>query len=111
MSGQELNSLEAVLEKYVPLQELAEVKRILYGRPAGVLELTEAALAGAAEEDYEIAGWSIEAAAEETRPPREVSHLQLDEHLFASDGDDSACLSCTTYLYEQYDELALCIFS
>ena len=83
MSGQELNSLEAVLEKYVPPQELAEVKRILYGRPAGVLELTEAALAGAAEEDYEIAGWSIEAAAEETRPPREVSHLQ---HLFASDG-------------------------
>ena len=86
MSGEELNSLEAVLEKYVPPQELAEVKRILYGRPAGVLELTEAALAGAAEEDYEIAGWSIEAAAEETRPPREVSHLQLDEHLFASDG-------------------------
>ena len=74
MSGEELHSLETVLEKYVPPQELAEVKRILYGRPAGVLELGEAALAKAGEDDYEIAGWSIGAAPEETRPPREVSY-------------------------------------
>ena len=91
MSGEELSSLETVLEKYVPPQELAEVKRILYGRPAGVLELTEAALAGAAEEDYEIAGWSIEAAPEETRPPREVSNATCQCSLlfmFLSLGED-----------------------
>ena len=74
MSGEELHSLETVLEKYVPPQELAEVKRILYGRPAGVLELGEAALAKAGEDDYEIAGWNIGAAPEETRPPREVRY-------------------------------------
>jgi len=72
MSGEELTSLESVLQKYVPPGELAEVNRILYGRPAGVLELGDAARAKAAEEDYEIAGWSIEAAPEETRPAREV---------------------------------------
>ena len=75
MSGEELTSLESVLQKYVPPGELAEVNRILYGRPAGVLELGDAARAKAAEEDYEIAGWSIEAAPEETRPAREVCKL------------------------------------
>ena len=79
MSGEELASLETVLEKYIPPQELAEVKRILYGRPAGALELSEAALVKAAEEDYELAAWSIGAAPEETRPPREVCKL-LSSH-------------------------------
>ena len=75
MSGEELASLESVLQKYIPPGELAEVNRILYGRPAGALELGEAATAKAAEEDYEMAAWSIEAAPEETRPPREVCKL------------------------------------
>ena len=34
MSAEQCESLEAVLEKYVPQPELAEVKRILYGKPA-----------------------------------------------------------------------------
>lgn len=33
MSGVELKSLEECLEKYIPTDELKEVKRILYGRP------------------------------------------------------------------------------
>ena len=77
MSGEELTSLESVLQKYIPAQELAEVQRILYGKPAEVLELGEAALTKAAEQDYELAGWSIEAAPEETRQPREVSKLSV----------------------------------
>lgn len=32
MSGINLNSLEECLEKYIPKDELSEVKRILYGR-------------------------------------------------------------------------------
>lgn len=32
MSDIELKSLEDCLEKYIPLNELKEVKRILYGR-------------------------------------------------------------------------------
>ena len=34
MSAQQLESIESVLEKYVPSPELDEVKRILYGKPA-----------------------------------------------------------------------------
>ena len=33
MAG-ELSSVESVLEKYIPEEELGEVKRILFGRPA-----------------------------------------------------------------------------
>ena len=33
MSAEQCESLESVLEKYVPQPELAEVKRILYGKP------------------------------------------------------------------------------
>ena len=73
MSGLEVTSLESVLEKYIPPEELTEVNRILYGRPAGVLELSEAALAAAGQDDYEMAGWRIDALPEETRPPREVT--------------------------------------
>ena len=53
MSREELCSVESVLEKYIPGEELDEVKRILFGRPAGGLELSEAVLAKAAEDDYE----------------------------------------------------------
>ena len=34
MSGDEIASLESVIEKYIPEPELGEVKRILYGKPA-----------------------------------------------------------------------------
>ena len=71
MSREELYSLESVLDKYVPSEELGEVKRILFGRPAGQLELSEALLAKAADDDYEMVGWRIAALPEETRPPRE----------------------------------------
>ena len=39
MSAEQCESLESVLEKYVPQPELAEVKRILYGKPVKYLHL------------------------------------------------------------------------
>jgi len=72
MAREELHSIESVLDKYVPGEELAEVKRILFGKPAECLELSEEVVAKAGEDDYEISGWRISALAEETRPPREV---------------------------------------
>ena len=72
MAREELHSIESVLDKYVPGEELAEVKRILFGNPAECLELSEEVVAKAGEDDYEISGWRISALAEETRPPREV---------------------------------------
>ena len=39
MSAEQCESLESVLEKYVPQPELAEVKRILYGKPVKYINL------------------------------------------------------------------------
>ena len=39
MSAEQCDSLESVLEKYVPQPELAEVKRILYGKPVKYVNL------------------------------------------------------------------------
>jgi len=72
MSG-ELTSVESVLEKHLPENELAEVKRILYGKPAGSLPLREESLNRASEGNYDLAGWKITAEPEETRPPRKVT--------------------------------------
>lgn len=72
MSG-ELASVESVLEKHLPEQELAEVKRILYGRPARALDIGEECARTAGDAGYEVAGWVIDAQHEETRPPRKVT--------------------------------------
>jgi len=72
MSAEQCESLESVLEKYVPQPELAEVKRILYGKPVKQLDLSEATVSRAGDEDYQVTGWRMEADMEETRPVREV---------------------------------------
>merc|ERR1711885_80564 len=72
MSAEQCESLESVLEKFVPQPELAEVKRILYGKPVKELELSEATISRAGDEDYQVAGWRMSAEPEETRPAREV---------------------------------------
>jgi len=69
----ELASVESVLEKHLPEEELGEVKRILYGRPARPMKISEEAQNRASEGGYEIAGWEIDAQQEETRPPRKVT--------------------------------------
>jgi len=72
MSG-ELGSVESVLEKHLPEEELREIKRILYGKPAGSLPLSEECISRAGEDGYELAGWKMEADVEETRPPRNIT--------------------------------------
>ena len=69
----EFTSLEEVLEQFLPEGELAEVQRVLYGRPATILELSKEAKEAARVKDFELQGWSMPAAAEETRPPRKVT--------------------------------------
>jgi len=68
----EIRSLESILEKYIPEGELAEVKRILYGKQHKKLELPSAVVFRAETGKYEIAAFTIPAAAEETRPQRLV---------------------------------------
>ena len=69
----ELTSLEEVLEQFLPKGELAEVQRVLYGRPAKILELRQEARESARVNDFELRGWSMPASPEETSPPRNVT--------------------------------------
>ena len=69
----ELTSLEGVLEQFLPKGELAEVQRVLYGRPAKILELSQEARESARVNDFELRGWSMPASPEETSPPRNVT--------------------------------------
>ena len=34
MSAEQLDSIESVLKKYIPPEELSEVQRVLYGKPS-----------------------------------------------------------------------------
>ncbi|XP_074966634.1 beta-ureidopropionase isoform X3 [Phalacrocorax aristotelis] len=67
-----LESLELCLEQHIPPQDLAEVKRILYGGEARKLNLPAAALSAAQERDFELQGYRFDAAPEQLRRPRIV---------------------------------------
>ncbi|OWK14816.1 UPB1 [Cervus elaphus hippelaphus] len=72
MAGSGFESLERCLEKHLPLAELQEVKRVLYGKETRKLDLPSAALEAASREDFELQGYAFEAAAEQQRRPRTV---------------------------------------
>uniref|UniRef100_A0A4W2FXR8 Beta-ureidopropionase 1 n=1 Tax=Bos indicus x Bos taurus TaxID=30522 RepID=A0A4W2FXR8_BOBOX len=72
MAGSGFESLEQCLEKHLPLAELQEVKRLLYGKETRKLDLPGAALEAASRGDFELQGYAFEAAAEQQRRPRTV---------------------------------------
>ncbi|XP_037046286.1 beta-ureidopropionase-like [Bradysia coprophila] len=73
MSGIELKSLEECLEKYIPSNELKEVKRILYGRSdEKPIQLADETKALAEKYNFEVKGYSFEAKKEDLRKPRIV---------------------------------------
>ena len=75
-SSDQIDSLESVLEsKLGGTAELAEVKRILYGRQLPHLDLPPTAIKRAEELDFQLAGYAFDQAAiESTRPPRKGKH-------------------------------------
>ncbi|XP_059910740.1 beta-ureidopropionase [Gadus macrocephalus] len=72
MSGFEFESLEKTLEKYIPENELTEVKRILFGNPTKNLELHSSAEIVASERDFELQGHAFQSAPEQLRASRRV---------------------------------------
>nr|XP_044988856.1 beta-ureidopropionase isoform X2 [Jaculus jaculus] len=72
MAGPEWASLEQCLEKHLPLGDLQEVKRVLYGKETRKLDLPRRALEAALEGDFELQGYAFEAAKEQQRRPRIV---------------------------------------
>ncbi|KRX10203.1 Carbon-nitrogen hydrolase [Pseudocohnilembus persalinus] len=71
-SKPELKSVEAALNKYLPPEELAEVKRILYGNPVSNLEFSSQAKSLAEELNMELKGYKIDCPKEQLRKPRIV---------------------------------------
>merc|ERR1712122_419138 len=68
--SKEISSLEEVLEAHLPDAELAEVKRILYGRQLEKLTFSPAAEELATQENFQLSGYRFEADRESTRSPR-----------------------------------------
>ncbi|XP_011781330.1 PREDICTED: beta-ureidopropionase [Colobus angolensis palliatus] len=76
MAGAEWKSLEECLEKHLPLPDLQEVKRVLYGKELRKLDLPREAFEAASREDFELQGYAFEAAKEQLRRPR-IVHVGL----------------------------------
>ncbi|NP_001087502.1 ureidopropionase, beta S homeolog [Xenopus laevis] len=71
MAG-ELESLEKLLEKHIPPDELREVWRLLYGKEIRPLDLPSCASQAASKAGFDLQGYGFEAAQEQTRRPRIV---------------------------------------
>lgn len=72
MAAEQTFSLESILEKHLPEKELAEVKRILYGKPTPELQLSEESKAIAEAKDFELKGYKMECPVDQLRAPRIV---------------------------------------
>ena len=71
-NSNEIESVESILEKHLPPDELSEVKRVLYGRELPKLKLAQESVDAAEENDFQIAGYSFNAAKESLRAPQVV---------------------------------------
>ena len=65
-------SLEDVLERYLPPKILKDIKPILYGKDHPTLDIPSSAQAIAKEHDFQIKGYKILCATEQSRPSRIV---------------------------------------
>lgn len=72
MSG-EFESVDKCLEQNLEGQDLNEVRRILYGKQLEKLSIDDELVISADKNGYDVKGWIIPAASEETRPPRKVT--------------------------------------
>ncbi|KAM4809204.1 beta-ureidopropionase [Rhinophrynus dorsalis] len=71
MSGDFL-SLESLLEKHVPADDIREVWRLLYGKELRPLDLPSNAVQAASQGSFELKGYVFEAASEQIRRPRKI---------------------------------------
>jgi len=89
--AQEVSSLEDILESNLPDKELAEVKRILYGRSLEPLTFSSEALKIAEDSNFQLAGYRFEADKESTRSPR-VVRIGLVQNAIVKNTDEDVCV-------------------
>jgi len=86
-SKPEISSLEDILEANLPDKELAEAKRILYGRSLEALEFSAEAQKIAEKSNFQLAGYRFEAEKESTRAAR-VIRLGLVQNAIIKSTDE-----------------------
>ncbi|XP_025088934.1 beta-ureidopropionase-like [Pomacea canaliculata] len=83
MAADDVDTLDSVLDKYIPPDELAFVKRMLYGKELRKLHLPEKALQIAQERNFELQGYAFDAKREDVRLPRIVRVGAIQNHIIA----------------------------
>nr|XP_056715585.1 beta-ureidopropionase [Euleptes europaea] len=67
-----IDSWSQCLERYLPAEQLAEAKRILYGERVRPLDLPSVATSAAGERNFDLLGYGFQAEPEQLRQPRVV---------------------------------------
>lgn len=67
-----IENVEEILDKYIPPEELASVKRLLFGKELRTLDVPKQAQALAQEKDFELRAFAFDARPEDTRAARTV---------------------------------------
>lgn len=83
MDKLELTCLCIPQQEHLPTEQLAAVKRVLYGanqgQPVTALELPKPVQAAAEQNSFDLQGYQFRAAAEQMRPPR-IVRIGLIQH-------------------------------
>lgn len=74
-------SVEQLLSQHIPADDLAEVKRIFYGKELKALNIASEAEELAVKHDFEIQGYKFEARTEQLRAPRIVRVGIIQNHI------------------------------
>merc|ERR1711981_260274 len=88
-SKSEISSLEEILEKHLPETELAEAKRILYGRQLKTLSLNPEAQDLADTNHFQLVGYQFTAEKEDTRTSRVVRLGLVQNEIALKDTSES----------------------
>lgn len=84
----EIECIEDILEKHVPPEELSEVKRILYGKELSKINLSDEAVELAQDGEFQLSGYSFNAAKESVRPPQVVRVGLIQNKIVSPTTDD-----------------------
>jgi len=88
-SKSEISSLEEILEKHLPETELAEAKRILYGRQLKTLSLNPEAQDLADTNHFQLVGYQFTAEKEDTRASRVIRLGLVQNEIALKDTSES----------------------